>query len=67
MVQGIDDANITKKPLRNIVAVILLPNQDSNLDWLIQSQKCCHYTIGHLNRLQKYTFFISCKKKIRFF
>ena len=40
-----------------------LPNQDSNLDWLIQSQKCCHYTIGHLNRLQNYTFFISYKKK----
>ena len=25
----------------------LLSNQDSNLDWLIQSQMCYHYTIGH--------------------
>lgn len=25
---------------------LLLSNQDSNLDWLIQSQMCYHYTIG---------------------
>ena len=44
-----------------------MPNQDSNLDWLIQSQMCCHYTIGQSIRLQKYTFFVLCKKKTHFF
>ena len=30
------------------LASILLSYQDSNLDWLIQSQMCYHYTIGQL-------------------
>ena len=48
----------------------VLSNQDSNLDWLIQSQMCYHYTNGQClsvvaekrlfsleKRVQKYYFF----------
>lgn len=37
---------ITKKRNCFAVPLLLLSNQDSNLDWLIQSQMCYHYTIG---------------------
>lgn len=35
----------------------MLSNQDSNLDWLIQSQMCYHYTIGQA----LVSFEIGCK------
>ena len=51
-----------KKPRILIRGFFLLSNQDSNLDWLIQSQMCYHYTIGQAfsfsrKRLQKYYIF----------
>ena len=50
----------------------LLSNQDSNLDWLIQSQMCYHYTIGQSLFLFKSVckstpFFAMCKIYFDFF
>ena len=45
---------------------LLLSNQDSNLDWLIQSQMCYHYTNGHFFRL-KIAFFTSQKRVQKYY
>ena len=59
-----------KKPSTIRLGAFLLSIQDSNLDWLIQSQMCYHYTNGQSlcfvrrndhftsqKRVQKYYFF----------
>ena len=62
------DFDIKKGINNNIDSFFLeLSIQDSNLDWLIQSQMCYHYTNGQgvdfadflfSNRLQKYYNFL---------
>ena len=60
------------KKKRIQLSALLLSNQDSNLDWLIQSQMCYHYTIGHLlfssrKRMQRYNFFYKPNFFLTFF
>ena len=59
------DFDIKKGINNNIDSFFLeLSIQDSNLDWLIQSQMCYHYTNGQnshfsfRNRVQKYYIFL---------
>ena len=64
------NSDTKKKPCRAFCGAFLLSIQDSNLDWLIQSQMCYHYTNGQSlcfvrrndhftsqKRVQKYYFF----------
>lgn len=58
-----------KKAEIGVISAFLLSIQDSNLDWLIQSQMCYHYTNGQtlIGLLEKMSFISKAGAKVLLF